>query len=124
MSSHFILRDPAIFPDPLVFQPERWLKQSTTGSSLDRYLVPFSKGSQGCLGPKYAFASILTTLANSDISMAHAWLYLALATLLQRFEFSLFETTEENIRTVRDCFNGQTKPGQNNIRVKVLTEFI
>ncbi|KAB8225586.1 cytochrome P450 [Aspergillus novoparasiticus] len=107
MSSHFILRDPAIFPDPLVFQPERWLKQSAIGSNLDRYLVPFSKGSQGCLGP----------------NMAHAWLYLALATLLQRFEFSLFETTEENIRTVRDCFNGQTKPGQNNIRVKVVTEF-
>ncbi|KAE8135233.1 cytochrome P450 [Aspergillus pseudotamarii] len=106
MSSHFILRDPAIFPDPLVFQPERWLKQSTIGLSLDRYLVPFSKGSQGCLGP----------------NMAYAWLYLALATLLQRFEFSLFETTEENVRTVRDCFNGQTKPGQNNIRVKVLTE--
>lgn len=56
MSSHFILRDPAIFPDPLVFQPERWLKQCTIGSSLDRYLVPFSKGSQGCLGPKYAFS--------------------------------------------------------------------
>ncbi|KAE8421134.1 cytochrome P450 [Aspergillus pseudocaelatus] len=107
MSSHFILRDPAIFPDPLVFQPERWLKQSTIGLSLDRYLVPFSKGSQGCLGT----------------NMAYAWLYLALATLLQRFEFSLFETTEENVRTVRDCFNGQTKPGQNNIRVKVLTEF-
>ncbi|OGM49318.1 putative cytochrome P450 [Aspergillus bombycis] len=107
MSNHFILRDPAIFPDPLVFQPGRWLKPSPIGLNLDKYLVPFSKGSQGCLGP----------------TMAYAWLYLALATLLRKFEFSLSETTEENIRTVRDCFNGQTKPGQNRIRVKVLMEF-
>jgi cytochrome P450 len=53
MSTHFILRDEEIFPNPLEFEPQRWM---TVGSSqsLERYLVPFSKGSQSCLGQKYA----------------------------------------------------------------------
>ncbi|KAF3394031.1 Trichodiene oxygenase [Penicillium rolfsii] len=50
MSNHFVLRNATIFPDPLTFHPERWL--SSSSSTLSRYLVPFSKGSQGCLGPK------------------------------------------------------------------------
>ncbi|KAE8379737.1 cytochrome P450 [Aspergillus bertholletiae] len=86
--------------------PERRLKLSIMDSNLEKYLGPFSKGSQGCLGP----------------NMTYAWLYLVLATLLPRFEFSLFETTEENIKTVTDCINGQAKSGQNHIRVKVLAE--
>jgi hypothetical protein len=52
--------------------------------------------------------------------MAHSWLYLAIATILRRFDLELFDTTEENIEIVRDCFNGQTKPGLNVVQVKVL----
>ncbi|KAK2879935.1 hypothetical protein FQN49_000747 [Arthroderma sp. PD_2] len=103
MSIYLMLRDKTVFPEPLNFHPERWLGQ---GSNLEKYLVPFSKGSQGCLGP----------------NMAWAWCYLGLATILRRFELALFETTEENMTIVRDCFNGQTKPGYNNIQVKVLAE--
>jgi hypothetical protein len=54
--------------------------------------------------------------------MTYAWCYLTFATLFRRFEFSLFETTEENVGIIRDCFNGQTKPGYNNIQVEVLKE--
>ncbi|KAF3491771.1 benzoate 4-monooxygenase cytochrome P450 [Arthroderma uncinatum] len=104
MSIYLMLRDETVFPEPLVFHPGRWLEQ---GSNLEKYLVPFSKGSQGCLGP----------------NMAYAWCYLGIATILRRFMLSLFETTEENMTIVRDCFNGQTKPGYNNIQVKVLAEF-
>ncbi|RAH49962.1 cytochrome P450 [Aspergillus brunneoviolaceus CBS 621.78] len=100
MSTHFILRNPAIVPRPMEFWPERW----EANPQLERYLVPFSKGSQACLGP----------------SMAYCWLNLVLATVLRRFRLELFDTSENNVATVRDCFNGQTAPGQNCIQVKVL----
>ncbi|GFF54621.1 hypothetical protein IFM58399_09869 [Aspergillus lentulus] len=98
MSTHFILRDEEIFPNPLEFEPQRWM---TVGSSqsLERYLVPFSKGSQSCLGQ----------------NMTYCWLYLVLGTIIRRFEFELVGTSDDNIQIVRDCFNGQTAPGLNNI---------
>lgn len=51
--------------------------------------------------------------------MTYSWLNLALATILRRFKLTLFETTDRNVEIVRDCFNGQTVPGLNNIKVKV-----
>ncbi|GFF80783.1 cytochrome P450 [Aspergillus lentulus] len=105
MSTHFILRDEEIFPNPLEFEPQRWM---TVGSSqsLERYLVPFSKGSQSCLGQ----------------NMTYCWLYLVLGTIIRRFEFELVGTSDDNIQIVRDCFNGQTAPGLNNINVRVTRE--
>ncbi|EFQ97905.1 trichodiene oxygenase [Nannizzia gypsea CBS 118893] len=103
MSIYLTLRDPSVFPEPLVFTPERWMQQGDKRSEMDECYVPFSRGSQGCLGP----------------NMAYSWCYIGLATVIRRFELSLFETTEENVTIVRDCFNAQTKPGYNNIRVKV-----
>ncbi|EZF32824.1 hypothetical protein H109_05833 [Trichophyton interdigitale MR816] len=103
MSIYLTLRDPSVFPEPLLFSPERWMQQGPGRSQMDECFVPFSRGSQGCLGP----------------NMAHAWCYIGLATIIRRFDLSLFETTEENVTIVRDCFNGQTKPGYNKIQVKV-----
>ncbi|KAF8148449.1 hypothetical protein B0H34DRAFT_668585, partial [Crassisporium funariophilum] len=36
-----------IFPDPLVFNPDWWLKSSS--ADLTNYLVSFSRGSRMCL---------------------------------------------------------------------------
>lgn len=46
--------DPAIFPDPHVFGPERWIDppRLSDGSSLERYFVGFGKGTRSCLGIK------------------------------------------------------------------------
>ena len=52
--------------------------------------------------------------------MAYSWLYVALATLLRRFDWTLVDTDDRNIAVKRDCFNGQTHPGQNRIQVRVL----
>ncbi|KAI9930243.1 hypothetical protein ASPWEDRAFT_733106 [Aspergillus wentii DTO 134E9] len=103
MSNHFILRDPNIYHEPMQFLPERWMGSPEEVRRLGKYLVPFSKGSLGCLGP----------------TMTYSWLNLALATILRRFELALFETTDRNVEIVRDCFNGQTVPGLNNVKVKV-----
>ena len=53
MSTYFILRDPNIFPEPTQFIPERWLLEPEELRRLERYLVPASKGTLGCLGQKY-----------------------------------------------------------------------
>ncbi len=44
--------DPSIFPNPRNFNPDRWLEAEKRGERLDKYLVPFSKGSRQCVGIK------------------------------------------------------------------------
>ncbi|KAE8381597.1 benzoate 4-monooxygenase cytochrome P450 [Aspergillus bertholletiae] len=106
MSTYFILKDPDIFPDPTSFVPERWMASPEEVQRLEKYLVPASKGTLGCLGQ----------------NMNWAWMYLLLATLLRRYNLTLHETTEENVEMTRDNFIGQTDFGKNNIQVKVLAE--
>ncbi|OJZ89330.1 hypothetical protein ASPFODRAFT_58058 [Aspergillus luchuensis CBS 106.47] len=95
MTAFFIHRDPKIFPGPLRFIPQRWLLEPEDLRKLERYLVPFSRGTLGCLGP----------------NMAWAWLYLVLGTLLRRFEMT------------RDKFLGQTERGKNRVQIKVVREY-
>jgi hypothetical protein len=54
--------------------------------------------------------------------MAYSWLYSAVGTVIRKFDLELYETNEENVRIVRDCFNGQTAPGLNLIGVRVIKE--
>jgi cytochrome P450 len=48
MTTVDILMNEDIFKDPKVFRPERWLENP----ELERYFVPFGKGSRQCLGIK------------------------------------------------------------------------
>lgn len=52
-------------------------------------------------------------------SMAWAWLYLIVGSILRRFDLVLYETTEENVEATQDYFNGRPSTGLNLIRVKV-----
>ncbi len=45
--------DPNVFPDPEVFRPERWLVDDEKFNDLQRYMMPFSKGSRMCVAMKY-----------------------------------------------------------------------
>ncbi len=93
--------DPKIWPQPSVFKPERWLQD---GQRLEKYLVPFSKGTRNCAGQTLALAEI----------------YLGLAALFRRFEFELFETTRRDIDIVRDFFNTAAELDTTGLRVKVV----
>ena len=64
MTSVHIHDNETIFPDHRTFNPERWLPLKTNGVRLQRYLVPFSKGSRQCVGMELGKAEILTGLAN------------------------------------------------------------
>ncbi|PYI35073.1 cytochrome P450 [Aspergillus indologenus CBS 114.80] len=93
-SAWFIHRDPTLFPDGDTFDPERWL-QGEKSEHRKRYMVAFSKGSRGCVG----------------INLAYNELYLALAYLVRRFEFELFDTTPEDMEMVAETVLQVTRRG-------------
>lgn len=45
--------DPNVFPDPEVFRPERWLVGDEEFHELQKYMMPFSRGSRMCVAMKY-----------------------------------------------------------------------
>ncbi|KEQ96327.1 hypothetical protein AUEXF2481DRAFT_3847 [Aureobasidium subglaciale EXF-2481] len=105
MTSHFIHLDPVLWPEPLKFLPGRWMDDGTDTPRGNReYLVPFSKGSRGCVG----------------INLAHAQAYLAIARVFRRFDFELFQTDRRDVTIVRDCFNGQPYKGSKGVRAHVV----
>lgn len=115
MTTYMLHTDPAIFPQPQKFQPERWLQRanatagtgaatSTTSVPLEKYLLPFGRGSRICLG----------------MNLSYAELYLALAAVFRRFELSLFETTREDVEVVHDFVAGAAKLDSKGMRVVVV----
>lgn len=85
MTSLLQHRDETKFPDAMIFDPERWLND---GKQLEKYLVPFSKGTRQCLG----------------INLATAEIYLTLAMVFRRFDMELYETTGRDAEVVADFF--------------------
>ncbi|KAL9084937.1 MAG: hypothetical protein Q9165_007803 [Trypethelium subeluteriae] len=90
-----------IFPEPQEFRPERWLVPQA--DRLDRYLVPFSKGSRNCVG----------------MNLAHAEICLTLAYLFRRFSLELYETTRADVDIVHDYFTGFPRLDSKGVRVLV-----
>jgi len=104
MTSIFTHENPAIFPEPKEFRPDRWLKGGDSSKErLSKYLVNFSKGTRMCLGMNLAYAEI----------------YLTLAALFRRFELELFETTREDVDPVHDFFNPSARLDSKGVRVLV-----
>ncbi|KAI1757957.1 cytochrome P450 [Xylaria castorea] len=103
MTPREISFDPEIFPSPTEFQPERWLPSNPNLDQCNRYLVAFSRGSRMCLG----------------INLAHAELYIAIASLFRHREFELHDTVRErDVDFTRDFFVGETSATAKGVRVK------
>ncbi|RAK96671.1 cytochrome P450 [Aspergillus ibericus CBS 121593] len=85
-STYFIHRNPDIFPEPDKFDPERWIRAAERGQNLSRYLVSFMRGSRACVG----------------MNLAYIELYLTIAHLVRRFDFTLHNTSPEDVRITRD----------------------
>ncbi|EMC97785.1 hypothetical protein BAUCODRAFT_31780 [Baudoinia panamericana UAMH 10762] len=103
MSTWIQHNDPNLFPEPEAFQPERWLDKKAEDGRLERYLVPFSKGSRGCLG----------------INLARVEMYLTVALLFRRFDLELFETDRGDVEPAHEFFLPISKLGSKGVRVKV-----
>jgi cytochrome P450 len=103
MTSLLLHENETIFPEPRLFQPERWLHGNR--DRLERYLVAFSRGTRGCLG----------------INLAWAEMYLVLASIFRRYDFDLSEVVRErDIDIVRDCITGAPALDSKGIIVRVL----
>ena len=51
MSAGLLLLDPATFPKPYDFEPERWV-DPTERRRLDKYMIAFGRGTRACVGMK------------------------------------------------------------------------
>lgn len=87
MAIYHVHYNPDIFPTPREFIPERWLDAESGGSmpdhlvKMNRFLVPFSKGTRSCIG----------------INLAHMELYIIMAYLIRRYDFQT-DTTDADMR--------------------------
>ncbi|PBK86249.1 cytochrome P450 [Armillaria gallica] len=79
MGTSFILMNEDIFPEPEVFNPDRWIQSDSP--SLDRYLVPFSKGPRACLG----------------MNLAWCELYLVFGNLFRKLDMEIYQTSSEDL---------------------------
>ncbi|KDR83561.1 hypothetical protein GALMADRAFT_55853 [Galerina marginata CBS 339.88] len=82
MSVTYVHLNSALFPDPTLFTPERWLQPSS--HKLSRYLVPFSAGPRMCLG----------------VSMAWAELYLFFGYMFRKLDIQIVDTEYVNFSCV------------------------
>jgi cytochrome P450 len=93
-----------IFPEPRVFRPERWLGEEKKVQELERYLVPFSRGSRNCVG----------------MSLAYAELYLTLGNVFRNYNLTIYETDPSDLETANVFFASFPKESSRGLRVKVL----
>lgn len=98
MTSILQHNDPVKFPNPKKFDPNRWLNNS---EKLEKYLVPFSKGTRQCLG----------------INLATAEIYMTLATVFRRYDLELYETTASDVEVVHDFFIPHCRADSKGVRV-------
>ncbi|KAG7439845.1 cytochrome P450 [Guyanagaster necrorhizus] len=77
MGTSFVLMNEDMFPEPEVFNPDRWIESP----SLDKYLVPFSKGPRACLG----------------MNLAWCELYLVFGNLFRKFDMEIYETNSKDL---------------------------
>jgi cytochrome P450 len=90
-SAPVVHNDPTIFPNPMVFVPDRWLREDGTYNvAMEQHLVAFSKGQRSCIGVKY-----FLHLSLVDVSLAYAELYLSLSMFLREFDFKVVTGVEE-----------------------------
>ena len=85
MSTVLVHQSSEVFKRPEVFDINRWMGPNAAG--LDQWLVTFSKGPRSCLG----------------INLAYCEMYVALATMMRRFEMRLDGTKAEDL-VWRDTF--------------------
>ncbi|KAL8832932.1 MAG: hypothetical protein Q9170_004660, partial [Blastenia crenularia] len=92
MTSTLIHQDERIFERPDEFVPERWV-DAKERQRLERYLVPFSRGSRQCVG----------------INLAWAELYIMLSAMVTNLSLEIFETTREDVDIYSDMLIAEPK---------------
>ena len=125
MTSIHLHDHPSIFPNPRLYDPERWLNRSSAkkGSNIsgsenalgeisgvdrsrEKYLFNFGKGTRQCLGMNLAYAELILTLAA---------VFRRFGTKMQLFEV----VRERDVDIVHDHFNPYAEFGSKGLRVVI-----
>jgi len=61
--AYFMGRDPEIWGDPENFRPERFDAETTAEKTNPFGYIPFSAGSRGCIGQKFAMLEMKSTIS-------------------------------------------------------------
>ena len=93
-----------IFPEPLQFKPERWLGDRSEKQALEKYLVPFSRGSRSCVGTELALAE----------------LYLVIGNLFRKYDLKLVDTNNEDMSMAHEFFSPFGPVDSKGLRVMVI----
>ncbi|WP_329211804.1 cytochrome P450 [Streptomyces sp. NBC_01708] len=60
---HALHRDPAFFPDPLTFDPDRWLDDAQAEAFTPGAFLPFGAGKHKCIGDRFALTELVTAIS-------------------------------------------------------------
>lgn len=80
--------DPKAHPDPLTYNPDRFL-DAATAEQTERYFAPWNKGSRSCVGREMAMLEMRMTLA----------------LLVHRFDLNMVDTQERDVGMAHDLFS-------------------
>ncbi|KAJ5591481.1 uncharacterized protein N7459_001850 [Penicillium hispanicum] len=92
---------PTVFPDPYVFDPDRWLGEE--GRERRKFQMAFGKGGRKCLGTE----------------LARAELCLVISTLVRKFDMELWETDESDVAFLYDFQVAMPKLESQGVRAVV-----
>ncbi|KAF1994629.1 cytochrome P450 [Amniculicola lignicola CBS 123094] len=100
-----VSHDENIFPNNREYIPERWLDdpKARDGTSLERYMVSFGRGTRSCLG----------------MNLAWTELNLTLGMMFRRYSFELHEADVSDVEMGHDFFIPVTKLDSKGVRVFV-----
>ncbi|EUC35669.1 hypothetical protein COCCADRAFT_90374 [Bipolaris zeicola 26-R-13] len=63
ISPYILHRNPKVFPNPMQFNPDRWMDPSQNIAEMNRWFWAFSSGSRMCIGLHLAMAEMTTLVA-------------------------------------------------------------
>lgn len=96
----------SIFPCPKIFQPSRWIDSSPERlKEMNRYFVPYSKGSRSCLGMEVAKMELVLTAGNVFRQLGRG--------------MQLWDTTERDVSWAYDFFAPYIAADAKGLRVKI-----
>ncbi|KAF2756045.1 cytochrome P450 [Pseudovirgaria hyperparasitica] len=98
-----LMLDPAVFPEPTLFKPERWFDNDLLAIE-DRHYIPWGRGGRSCLGKDYA----------------QGQMQMVLATLCRRYEFELVDTTyERDVKISREPFLAHASLDSRGVKIRI-----
>ena len=100
MTTLSVHTDESAFPNPWVFNPDRWLGRE--GTERRKYQMAFNKGGRNCIG----------------INLAHAELFLAIAAVA-RYDMKLFMTDISDVEFQHDYHVAYPKLDSKGVRAVV-----